>query len=337
MAMTTMPNEMTGTPELAAGSVELLADVLQRVRLAGSIFLFGEFSAPWGFSSTDAATLASVVAPGAKRLVLLHLAVEGRFRISLPSGESAHCEAGDAIVLPYCDVHSMADPPETAPVPIVDLLPPPPWTTLPVRCESRGGGAPTRVLCGYLSCDDLLFNPLLGALPRLIHVRPSSGPAAQWREASLRYTVEQAALGGGGALLARLPELVLADCLRQYAESAPPAQRGWLTALRDPVVGRALVLLHARPADPWTVTELARRAAVSRSLLAERFTRALGVSPMRYLMQWRLQLAAELLRSSRIGLAPLAERVGYESEAAFSRAFKRHLGLSPAAWRERSA
>lgn len=335
--MTMQPNDLTGTPQLPPASVELLADVLQRVRLAGSIFLFGEFSAPWGFTSTDAATLASVVAPGAKRLVLLHLAVEGRFHISLPSGESAHCEAGDAIVLPYCDIHSMVDPPETTPVPIVDLLPPPPWKSLPVRCESRGGGAPTRVLCGYLSCDDLLFNPLLAALPRLIHVRPSSGPAARWREASLRYTVEQAARGGGSALLARLPELVLADCLRQYAESAPPAQMGWLTALRDPVVGKALVLLHSRPGDPWTVPELARRAAASRSLLAERFTRALGVSPMRYLMQWRLQLAAELLRSSRIGLAPLAERVGYESEAAFSRAFKRHLGLSPAAWRERRA
>jgi len=327
--MTGTPNFMPGTPNL-----DLLTDVLRRVHLASAFFLRGEFSAPWGFVSTDAATLAQVVAPGARHLVLMHLAVEGSFHIRLDSGESAFAQPGDAVLLPYCDTHWMMFPEGARPVPIVELLPAPPWKELPVVCKSGGGGVPTRILCGYLHCEDLLFNPVLRALPRLIHVRASPGPAAEWRQASLRYVLEQTR---ENALLRRLPELVLADCLRQYAESLPADQSGWLAALRDPVLAKALVLLHAQPEHPWTVTQLARRAAVSRSVLAERFTVALGVSPMRYLTQWRLQLAADLLRSTPLGMAALAARVGYDSESAFSRAFKRHLGASPAAWRERRA
>ena len=317
---------------LQSPNLDLLSDVLRRMRLSSAIFLQGDFAAPWGFTSTDQATLAQVLAPGATRLVLLHLAVEGSFYIELSGGQSALVHAGDAVLLPYCDVHSMLFPSGTEPVPIVDLLPPPPWNELPVVCRGGGSGAPTRVLCGYLNCDDLLFSPVLQALPRLIHLRAKPGPAAQWREASLRYVVEHAT---DDALLQRLPELVLADCLRQYAEGLPEAQTGWLAALRDPVLAKALTLLHAQPGHPWTVEALARRTAVSRSVLAERFAKKLGMAPMRYLAQWRLQVAADLLRGDSIGIAALAARVGYESEAAFSRAFKRHLGVSPAAWRER--
>jgi AraC-like DNA-binding protein len=324
---------MTATPDsmLQAPNLDLLADVLRRVRLSSAIFLRGEFSAPWGFASTDAATLAQVVVPGARRLALMHLAVEGSFHITLSSGETALAHAGDAVLLPYCDTHTMVFPRDAAPVPIVQLLPPPPWKELPVVAQSGGNGPATRVLCGYLHCDDLLFNPLLRALPRLIHLRARPGPAGQWREASLRYVLEQPR---SSAMLQRIPELVLADCLSQYAETLPEDQTGWLAALRDPVLSRALVLLHAQPQSHWTVTDLARRAAVSRSVLAERFAKKLGMTPMRYLAQWRLQLASELLRTSALGVAALAARVGYESEAAFSRAFKRELGMSPAAWRE---
>jgi AraC family transcriptional regulator, alkane utilization regulator len=313
---------------------ELLSDVLQRIRLASAVFLRGEFAAPWAFASTDAATLCQIVQPGARTLVLFHVAVEGRFRIQLKSGEHVDAQAGDAVVLPYCDMHTMGYPEGTPPVSIATLLPPPPWQEMPVVRMNGGGGA-TRIMCGYLHCDDLLFNPLLRALPRLIHVRPSSSQAAQWREASLRYVVEQLAHAGprGAELVARLPELVLVDCLRQYARELPPGQRGWLGALQDPVLGRALTHLHARPAEPWTVSTLAQRAAVSRSVLADRFVQILGVSPMRYLAQWRMQLAANLLRDEpRLAHAEVAERVGYESEAAFSRAFKRHLGVAPANW-----
>jgi AraC-like DNA-binding protein len=325
--------ERAGRARLPAGGADLLLDVLQRVRLSSAVFLRGEFSAPWAFTSTDQETLAQVVAPGAKRLVLLHLAVEGSFHITLADGESAFVQAGEAVVLPYCDVHAMAFPPGTAPVSIVELLPAAPWRELPVVCRSEGGGEATRVLCSYLHCDDLLFNPVLRALPRLVHVARGEGPAAQWREASLRYMLERP--GGADALLAQLPELVLADCLRQYAESLPEDHQGWLAALADPVLARALVLLHGQPTVDWTVSELARRAAVSRSVLAERFTRKLGLSPMRYLLNWRMQIAADLLRTTRLGVAAVAARVGYDSEAAFSRAFKRSVGVSPMAWREK--
>jgi AraC-like DNA-binding protein len=321
---------MTRNPNLLPEAPDLLADVLGKVRLQSAIFLRGEFTEPWAFTSTDAATLAQVVAPRARRLILLHLAVEGGFRIALESGEEAVAAPGDAVVLPYCDTHTMGYPDHATAVPIVGLLPMPPWTELPVVCRIEGGGAPTRVLCGYLHCEDLLFDPMLRALPRLIHLRPRTGPAAAWREASLGYIAE----AGGDDLLARLPELVLIDCLRQYAESLPDEQTGWLASLRDPIVGRALALLHAEPAEPWTVDELAKRVAASRSLLAERFTHAIGQSPMRYLARWRLQLASELMRGGDLGVAEVAARVGYESEAAFSRAFKREHGVSPAQWRD---
>lgn len=336
--MTKTPNFMLKTPERTAplAGAELLADVLGRIHLASAVFLRGEFTQPWAFASTDAATLCQIVQPGARRLVLFHVAVEGEFCIWLGSGERAHARPGDAVVLPYCDQHSMGYPENAPPVPIATLLPMPPWREMPV-IRHGGGGQRTRILCGYLHCDDLLFNPVLQVLPRLIHVRPTSSQAAHWREASLRYVVEQAEQPGmrGEALLARLPELVLVDCLRQYAESLPPQQVGWLAALRDPVLGRALMLLHAQPATTWTVEKLASGAAVSRSVLAARFVQVLGVSPMRYLAQWRLQLAANLLRDQpQLGMGSVAERVGYEAEAAFSRAFKRHLGVSPAAWRK---
>jgi AraC family transcriptional regulator, alkane utilization regulator len=335
------PNLMPEAPNLAStpqslqsDGVHVLSDVLRRLHLASAIFLRGEFSAPWAFASVDVATFCSIVRPQANRLVLFHLAVEGSFSIALETGEQAIARAGDAVVLPYCDMHKMGFPADAEPVPIAQLLPMPPWSEMPV-VRHGGGGPPTRILCGYLHCDDLLFNPLLRALPRLILVRPSSDRAAQWREASLRYTLEQSEAGpGGNELASRLAELVLIDCLRQYAEGVEASDSSWLAALADPVLARTLMLIHDEPAEPWTVERLARRVAVSRSILADRFTRTLGVSPMRYVAQWRAQLAADLLRAnSELGLSAIARRVGYESEAAFSRAFKRQLGMSPAAWR----
>ena len=333
---------MPETPERASDALhtgtELLADVLGRLRLASAVFVRGEFSAPWGFQSVDEASLCQLVQPGARRLVLFHVAVEGHFSIALPSGETADAQPGDAVVLPYCDLHSMAWPRGAPTVPVASLVPPPPWSAIPVM-RHGGGGAPTRILCGYLHCADLLFNPLLRALPRLVHVRPATEQAAQWRQSTLRYAMEEARSAPAGAsVLARLPELVLVDCLRQYAQELPPGQGGWLAALRDPMLGRALMLLHARPGEPWTVEALARQVGASRSVLAERFVQVVGVSPMRYLTQWRMELAGQLLRTEpRPGLATVADRVGYESEAAFSRAFKRHLGRTPASWSRTAA
>jgi AraC-like DNA-binding protein len=322
---------MTETPNPNAHSV--LSEVLRRVRLASAVFLRGEFSAPWSFLSADMATLAQIVAPTAKRLVLMHLALEGRFQISLETGETAVIEQGEAVVLPYCDTHTMGNPGISAPVHIGTLIPMPPWHELPVTARIDGGGDPTRVMCGYLHCDDMLFDPMLRALPRLIHVRAANTPAAQWREASLRYALEQTAKPGASELCARIPELVLVDCLEQFAGTLSVDRTGWLAALRDPVVGRALALMHAQPTEDWTVERLAQQIAVSRSVLADKFTSAIGQPPMKYLAQWRLQIAADLVRTTDLGVAEIAGRVGYESEAAFSRAFKRQFGASPAAVR----
>ncbi|HEX7891314.1 MAG TPA: AraC family transcriptional regulator [Ramlibacter sp.] len=329
-----MPQAPDRTNDSPSAGTELLSDVLGRVRLASAVFLAGEFSEPWAFRSTDEETLCAIVQPGAQHLVLFHVAVEGRFTITLDSGVTATVNAGDAVVLPYCDVHTMGWPKDTPAVAIASLVPPPPWAAMPV-VRHGGGGAPTRILCGYLHCAELLFNPLLRALPPLIHVRPVSEQAAEWRQGSLRYALSQAQGQARPvpALVDRLPELVLVDCLRQYAEELPAGQAGWLGALRDPLLCRALTLLHAQPAHPWTVDTLANQVAASRSVLADRFTQVLGVSPIRYLTQWRMELAAQMLRTeSHLGIAAIADRVGYESEAAFSRAFKRHVGCAPASW-----
>jgi AraC-like DNA-binding protein len=327
--MTGTPKDMTEAPNPQA----VLSEVLRRVRLSSAVFLRGEFAAPWAFSSADAATIAAVLAPGAKRLVLLHIALEGAFRITLPSGETAVAQQGEAVVLPYCDVHTMGFPALDNAVPVVELLPMPPWSELPVVARIDGGGEPTRVMCGYLHCDDMLFDPLLQALPRLIHVPIANTPASQWREASIRYALEAASRPGASELCARIPELVLIDCLEQYASTLSVDRTGWLAALRDPVVGRALALMHAQPTEDWTVERLAQQLAVSRSVFADRFTQSVGQPPMKYLAQWRLQLAADLVRTTELGIAEIAGRVGYDSEAAFSRAFKRQFGASPASWR----
>jgi AraC-like DNA-binding protein len=266
--------------------------------------------------------------PGARRLVLFHVVLEGQCRVKVESGEEAFLREGEAVVLPYCDRHEMSDaqaPPEP-PAPISELLPLPPWKVVPVMCHG-GAGTRTRVLCGYLNCEDLLFHPLLRALPPLIHVKPASGPAADWLRASARYTLSEP------SGRSRLAELLLVDSLRQWIGQLPQPRKGWLAALRDPVVGKAISLLHESPARQWSVPELARKVGVSRTILGERFSDSLGEPPMKYLAQWRLQLAANLLRRSSETLAEIAGRVGYQSEAAFSRAFKRGLGESPAAFR----
>jgi AraC family transcriptional regulator, alkane utilization regulator len=324
---------MTGTPDLlpdAPDGAPLIEEALALVHLSSAIFLRGEFTAPWAFASLGPQEYTAAFAPGADRLILFHIVLEGRFRIRLSSGEEAEPGAGEAVVLPYGDRHEMGFPREARPRPVGELLPPLPWTTMPVM-RQEGGGERTRILCGYLHCEDLLFHPFLRALPPLIHVPPTSA-RSEWLQASARYAVEEARRGGSPS--ARLPELLLVDCLRRHLADLPPARTGWLAALHDPVVGPALKLLHQAPAERWTVERLARRVAVSRTVLGERFAAVLGVPPMRYLVQWRLQLAANLLRSSRATLPEIAGRVGYESEAAFSRAFKRGLGLPPAAWRE---
>jgi AraC family transcriptional regulator, alkane utilization regulator len=327
---------MTGTPQLltqAPSGGALIDEALRMVHLSSAIFLRGEFTAPWSLVSLGPREYATVLCPEAERMVLFHVVLEGRCIVRMESGEEAALGAGEAVVVPYCDRHRMGHPGLSRAVPFETLVPPLPWHAPPV-VRHGGKGEPTRILCGYLNCSDLLFQPLLQALPPLIHVRPSTQSGADWLRATARYALEETTRWTG--IRARLPELLFVECMRQYVEDLPPERTGWLAALRDPVVGKALAFLHASPADNWTVARLARDVSVSRTVLGERFVALLGQPPMRYLLQWRLQLAAHLLRTTAETLPEIAARIGYESDAAFSRAFKRGVGVPPASWRTRA-
>jgi AraC family transcriptional regulator, alkane utilization regulator len=198
-----------------------------------------------------------------------------------------------------------------------------------------GEGEATRTICGFLACDPHLCRPILSALPRIFRVGIRAGPSGEWLEGSLRHSLAEAVSTRPGAdvVLARLSEVLFVETLLRYIEGLPPGQTGWLAGLRDPLVGHALKLLHREPARAWTVDELAHEVGCSRSVLAERFTQYLGQPPIQYLTRWRLTLAASRLRSGSASLARVAEAVGYESEAAFNRAFKREFGVPPARWR----
>lgn len=335
--MTATPKHLIDRPEFDGhtphGSV--LAEVLSSIRLAGAIFLRGEYTEPWALASPPAQVMTQVLRPEAKQLVLFHIIAQGSTWIRLDSGEFLHATQGDVVVLPYGDQHVMgggSDP--TLPVPFVTLVEPPPWKELPV-IRLGGGGSPTNVVCGYLHCDDPMFDPVIQALPPLFCVTPPPGPAAQWVAASIQYALNasQGQPLTNGALDVRLPELVFIEMLRLYVQSAPRELAGWFAALHEPIVGRALAQLHAEPMRRWTVEDLAACCACSRSTLNERFGRLLGRAPMQYLIEWRLQLAAGLLRDQKLPVATVAYRVGYESEEAFTRAFKRTVGKPPAQWR----
>ncbi|MBI4922364.1 MAG: AraC family transcriptional regulator [Devosia nanyangense] len=331
MTMIETPSELIGTPPRAsaATATTLLSDVLGRIRLTGALFLKGEYSAPWAFDSPGSCVLAELLSPDAERLIVFHVVRQGRVWISA-GGHHLEFEAGDLAILPSSHRHVMGSPEFAEPVQIKDLLPQSPWSDIPIL-RHGGDGELTEMVCGYFRCDELLFNSFLRSLPPVIKIRPV-GTAAALLEAALSRALED---GPGCGTAVRLPELLLVEALRLYSSEAPLAT-GWLAATNDPVVSRALKLMHDDPIRDWTVDELARRAATSRSVLGERFKALLDQSPMRYLAEWRMQLAANLLRTTGLKLASVAERSGYGSEAAFSRAFHRHVGMSPAQWRETS-
>lgn len=336
-AMTTTPDRLIEAPDRSSGphGTDLLSDVLSRIRLSGAVFLRGEYSAPWTFDSPESRDLVDLLAPGAQRLILFHIVREGAAWVGA-RGERIDLEPGDLAVLPHADRHLMGSRPDKAePIPIADLLPPPPWQGVPV-CRFEGGGQTTGVVCGYLKCDELLFNSFMRRLPPVFRVRPPAGPIADMIKACINYALDERShpRSGSAPLTTRMPELLLIEALRLYSEDAA-SDTGWLAAISDPVVGRALALLHAEPARQWTVEELAGCAAASRSVLDERFRRLLGQPPIRYLAEWRMQLAADLMKDTPAKLAAIAATVGYGSEEAFGRAFRRYLGISPGQWRSK--
>jgi AraC-like DNA-binding protein len=312
----------------------VLADALRGVRLQAAVFLRAEYTERWSYESMPAFDTAQLLQPGADRVTLFHVVASGQCWISVNGGEVHWASAGDVIVIPYGDQHCMGGVEESVSVPIETLIVAPPWGQLPIIRHGAGGGR-TDLVCGYLYSEDPLFDPSIRAFPPVLVVRPPDGPARDWVRSSIDYALQQTGLSAQGRpeLPPFLPELLLAEVLRLHLESAPSATTGWLSALRDPVLAPAMAAIHAQPERKWTVTVLAREAHVSPSLLDERFRVALGMAPIRYLTGWRMHLARELLKSTHSGVAGIAHKVGYDSEEAFSRAFKRAHGMAPMAWR----
>jgi AraC-like DNA-binding protein len=311
----------------------LLNSALEQLRLEGAIFFRSEFSDGFAIES-KICDVASGLHAGADRLILFHIVAAGSCWVSGPDKERHWAHEGDVIVVPYGDTHTIGGATAAEPVSVLALIEPPPWSGVPV-VRHGGGGARTDIVCGYLHSEDPLFDPVMSVFPSVFVVRVPPGSATGWVQASIAYALEASGPSAGTHSLVstRLPELVLIEILRLHLATAPAANRGWVAALRDPVVAPALSLLHGSPEHRWTVAELAAGALVSRSLLDERFRQVLGRSPIRYLTEWRMHLAEEMLTASAMSVISVARHVGYESEEAFSRAFKRDHHLSPTHWR----
>lgn len=317
--------------------MDAFSEVLKGVRLNGAMFFNAEFSAPWGLSTPHSRTLASTLALGAQHLVVYHLVVDGAARARLDGGQEVELSPGDIVVFPHGDPHHLSDGSGLNKVESTAVMLKIAQRDIsPMR--SGGGGATTRFVCGYLSLDPLLSGPILESLPPMLTVNVRTDPSGHWLEQSILHLVEEAASdrAGSDAMLAKLSEALFVDTLRRFVSGLPDQTTGWLAGARDAVVGKSLALLHRRADHPWTIAGLAAEVGVSRSALVARFARYLSDSPMAYLTGWRLRMAAQALTSSPKGIADIAGAVGYESEAAFNRAFKRAFGVPPARYRRQS-
>ena len=338
------PEKFAGSP--AEDCMDVLSEVLKVVKLQGAMFYNGEFSSPWSFCSPPSRTVAPYVAPAAGHVIIYHLLTEGRASARLVDGERIILDAGDIVIFPHGDAHFIENGPPTKSVDMAKEL---------ARIFSQGlklsrlggGGEITKFVCGFMACEPRLSQVFLSGLPPVFKVSIRNDASAdgwrtrcfgQWLENSIRFSVNEAdaSRAGGEAVLAKLSEVLFVETLRTYIAHLPAEQTGWLAGARDSEVGKTLALMHRNPAHPWTIASLAKEAGVSRSVLAERFRHYLNEPPMAYLTRWRLQLGAQMLASTSYSVAQIASEVGYESEAAFNRAFKREFTVPPARFRSQS-
>jgi AraC-like DNA-binding protein len=331
--------------------MDVLSEVLRVVRLSGVIHFNAEFSEPWAILSSEPAALRTRL--DAESVTPFHVFVAGHCMVRLDKLAPIRIETGDVIVLPRGDQHVMASDLAVPAVPTRDLFQAAASGSIAVL-KHGGGGAAARFICGFLHSDQR-FDPLLNSLPPALCVRTridglmletlspdgwstqrlfNPHEAGLW-QSSLQYLIRETAQPGPGnrAVLARLSEFLFMEVLRWQLLTSAEGGSGWLAGLHDPHVGRALQLMHAEPARAWTVEDLARQSAISRAALGKKFVQLVGDAPMQYLAAWRMHLARSLLRESRLSVGEIAERVGYESEAAFNRTFSRVVGAPPAAWR----
>jgi AraC-like DNA-binding protein len=321
--------------------MDALSDVLKSVRLEGAVYLNAEFSAPWCIRGECTIPSVRQRLAGAEHVVFFHFLTDGACQVRLLDGkEPVEAVAGDLILIPQDDQHLMGSDVRITPLDTDTLVVGDAGNENDfVQLRHAGGGTVTRFVCGFLACSRSVCRPLLEALPRVLRIPVGGGSAAMQLRELLQMGVREsfASRPGAESMLAKLSELMFVEAMRRYVENLPPGGSGWLAGVRDVQVGRALALLHGEPGKSWTVDELAHKVALSRSALAERFSNLVGEPPMQYLMRWRLALAAQALRTGGDAIIRVAERSGYESEAAFSRAFKREFGSPPAAWRKASA
>lgn len=322
--------------------MDVLSETLRAVRLQGALFYNGEFSSPWSVYAAGSQALARYFQTQSEHVIVYHLLIEGRASVRLDSGDCMSLEAGDIVVIPHGDRHvvenghairTMNDEAHLADVLAQGLK----------LWRVGGGGEITRFLCGYMACDPRLGRVILSGLPQLFKINIRMHPSGAWLENSIRFLIDQqdadqqdAVQPGREAVLTRLSEVLFVETLRAWIALLPAHQTGWLAGARDAEVGKALALMHRTPAHPWTIASLAKGAGVSRSVLAERFRHYLNQTPMAYLTHWRLQLAAQMLTSTNNSVLRVAADVGYESEAAFNRAFKREFEVPPARFRSQS-
>lgn len=316
--------------------MDALSEALNTVRMTSAVYFNVQCTAPWGFSVPHLREVARVVAPATQSLVGFCLVTEGKARFRFEDTGDVTVAAGDLLIKPHGDAHTVAN---GTPSEMIDSA-----TVLRrilagdlSTVRLGGGGEPTEFICGYFGCERHAARLFLAGLPQVIKINVRNDAAGQWLESSIRHLLSETWSGRPGrtVLLSKMADALFIEALRRYMEQLPPEQTGWLAGARDPVVGAALAQLHRKPHHPWTIAELAVAAGASRSALADHFQKFLGESPLNYLARWRMQLAARKLQTTRNTVLQVAADVGYESEAAFNRAFKREFGQPPAQFRKK--
>jgi AraC-like DNA-binding protein len=309
------------------------------MRLTGGIFLDCDFTARWCVSASAIGPeqVGLLMMPLPAHVIAYHYVTHGRMHLQLSGHDPISVEAGEIVVFPSNDQHKLGSDLDLEPVDAKELVLPPSGGDM-ARIDHGGGGALTHIMCGFLG-SDRPDDPMISLLPKVLKLSVEQGASGEWIESSLRFAALEIAAGRTGtpAILAQLAECLFMEAVRRYVDTLPQVERGWLAGLRDPIVGRALSLLHAGMDQPWTADGLAREIGLSRSAFADRFTRVMGEPPIRYLAKQRMRFAAQRLRTSHEPVARIAFEAGYESEAAFNRAFKRELGVPPAIWRAQSS
>jgi AraC-like DNA-binding protein len=310
-----------------------LTEVLRSVRLTGGVFLDARFTAPWCvFTKLDGEDCKLFLATPTQ-MIAYHFIIDGTLLVTVEGEPTIEVRAGEILLLPRNNAHTLASAPGLKPKSARELIRPSADGGL-ARISHGGGGEAVHLVCGFLASEEL-YNPLIATLPRILKLDVRQGTSRDWVEASVRFAAGELTEGrlASSSVMSRLSELLFVEAVRNYSSTLGGQQAGWLKGLADPHVGRALALIHHNPSAPWSAEALAREVALSRSAFVDRFTTLVGMPPIRYLTVWRLQTAKLNLRETRTTIAQLAQSVGYESEEAFSRAFKREFGQPPARWR----